>query len=86
MTESPLQPDRPGVAHKAAALALALVSIIVALVLFFLFQQDPKILTDCISRGGGGSGCSGGGAWRLGIPVLILIGGFSGAAKVWRSR
>jgi hypothetical protein len=85
MTESPTQPDRPGFAHKAAAVALAVVSIIVALALFFILRQNPAILAECISRGGSGSGC-GGGSWRVGIPVLILLGGFSGAAQVWRSR
>ena len=85
MAESKTQPDGAGFAHKAAAAALALVSIIVALVLYFLFQQDPTTLAECISRGGSGSGC-GGGTWRVGIPILVLVGGFSGAAKVWRSR
>ena len=71
-------------AHKVAAGCLAIFALIVAIVLFQFLKPDDATVRACINAGGSGNTCPGFGAFVLGIPTLILILGFAGAAKVWR--
>jgi hypothetical protein len=85
MEQSNQDPGGSSLAHKAAAVALAICSLIVGLVIYWYFIIDDSSLRDCISRGGSGSTCSGG-SWRLAIPFFVVLGGVIAAAKVWRGR
>ncbi len=78
-------PGGSSVAHKAAAIALAAVSVVAALVVFILLARDAGVLWMCIQgRYTAGPDCGFGGTLQFAIPMLILFGGFTGAAKVWR--
>lgn len=84
MEKSNRQPDGSSLAHKAAAAALAVCSLIAGFVIYQYFAVDGSVLRDCISRGGSGSTCSLGGSWRVAIPIVVVLGGLMAAAKVWR--
>jgi hypothetical protein len=74
------------VAHKAAAIALAFVSILFAIVAYSALKPDPETLTACVHAGGSGSTCDAGGPWVVGVPALIVFFGVGGALAVWRGR
>lgn len=77
---------------KAAAAALAVVSVIVAAILIGLIgfgTLDPSAISQCLSRVGApfGPKCEiNGGTFLFLVPFIVISGGFSAAAKVWRSR
>jgi hypothetical protein len=81
MTNMNARPTGSGIAHKAAAVALMIVSIVAAFVAYLVFGPDRSTMRACINAGGSGGGCPMGG---LAIPFFIVIGGFLGAVKVWR--
>jgi hypothetical protein len=80
MDDMDSRPGKSGVARKAAAASLALVSIVLALIAYAVLAPDQATLSACISGGGSGSTCPTGGP----IPWLIGLGGLLAAGKVWR--
>jgi hypothetical protein len=84
------EPNRPGsgpaFAYRAAAVALALLSIVIAIVAYSALKPDSSTVDACIQAGGSGNGCDSGGPWALGVPALILFFGIGGALTVWRRR
>jgi hypothetical protein len=85
MAESNQQPSGSNFTHKVAAVSLAIVSMVIAFVLFQIGRPDEATLSACIARGGSGSTCPTGGILTR-LSFLIVIGGFAGAAKVWRGQ
>ena len=82
MTGQP--PPSSSGSHKAAAIALVIVSVIAAILVYGAFIPSYADISNCISGGGGSSRCGGG--TGAGIAGVILVGGIVGAAKVWRGK
>jgi protein-S-isoprenylcysteine O-methyltransferase Ste14 len=85
MSEQSSAPARkPG--HKMAAIALALVSTIVAIGIFNRFSPSQARLRECIAMGGGANNQCNPPSLAMGAIVLVLLVGWGAAARAWRNE
>jgi hypothetical protein len=79
-------PARPKSGHKAAAIALWVVSTIVAIGIYNAFSPSQQKVRECIAMGGSGGGreCDLPGLATAAI-VLVIILGWGAAARAWRN-
>jgi hypothetical protein len=74
---------RPG-GHKAAAIALALVSTLVAIGIYNAFSPSSDQLRQCIASGSNTRQCNLPGL-ATGAIVLVIFFGWGAAARAWRN-
>ena len=84
MSEQAPVPRKSG--HKAAAIALWLVSTIVAIGIYNAFSPSQQRVRECIDMGGSGGGrqCDLPGLAMAAI-VLVIFLGWGAAARAWRN-
>ena len=78
------RPLPPGEIRWRLSGRLALVSMALAIIVYYLLRPDPAAVQACIGYGGSGVTCPHG-TTSVVVPFLLLLGGFGGARKVWRS-
>ena len=73
----------PSGSHKAAAIALAIVSLFIAAAIYNGFKVPPAELRQCIAAGSSRCGMS---TFASGVMGLVIVFGFGAAAKVWNGK
>jgi hypothetical protein len=84
MTEQVPQRRTPG--HKAAAVALWLVSTVVAIGIYNAFSPSQARIRECIAAGGGASNGCNLPSLATGAIILVILGGWGTAARAWRNE
>lgn len=71
--------------HKAAAIALWLVSTLVAIFIYNVFSPSSDRVRECIAMGGGSNNQCNLPGLAIGAIVLVLLLGWGAAARAWRN-